>query len=72
MLAFEGMPFSAYYQYDQLEKAIYNLISNDKEMTYKVKSLGFFGYAEHVRYQPKKRRKRRKKIQKDVYLSEEN
>ncbi|XP_050334108.1 dynein axonemal intermediate chain 4 [Bactrocera neohumeralis] len=72
MLAFEDMPFPAYYQYDQLEKAIYNLISNDKEMTHKVKSLGFFGYAEHVRYQPKKRRRMRKKIQKDTNLSDEN
>ncbi|XP_017486882.1 PREDICTED: WD repeat-containing protein 78 [Rhagoletis zephyria] len=61
MLAFEDMPFPAYYQYDQLEKAILNLLSNNKEMKNKVKSLGFFGYTEHVRYRIKKHGKRSKK-----------
>ncbi|XP_012162084.1 WD repeat-containing protein 78 [Ceratitis capitata] len=72
MLAFEDMPFPAYYQYDQLEKAIYSLVSNEKEMAYKVKSLGFFGYAEHVRYQPKKRHRRCKNIPKEPHLTDEN
>lgn len=72
MLAFEDMPFPAYYQYDQLKKAIYSLVSNEREMAYKVKSLGFFGYVEHVRYQPKKRHRSCKNIPKETHLTDEN
>ncbi|XP_067648099.1 dynein axonemal intermediate chain 4 [Eurosta solidaginis] len=61
MLAFEDMPFPAHYQYDQLEKTIFTLLASDKAMLDKVKSLGFFGYSEQVRYKPKKRDKTAKK-----------
>ncbi|XP_053954610.1 dynein axonemal intermediate chain 4 [Anastrepha ludens] len=67
MMAFEDMPFPAYYQYDQLEKSILSLLSNDKKMKHKVKSIGFFGYPEHVRFRPKKRSKRRKKPQQGTH-----
>lgn len=44
MLAFEDMPFSAHFQYDHLEKTIYKILANDKELLRDAKSLGYFGY----------------------------
>ncbi|XP_061397981.1 dynein axonemal intermediate chain 4-like, partial [Musca vetustissima] len=42
--AFEEMPFAPHYQYDALEKAIFNAVNNFPELLIELKSLGYFGY----------------------------
>ncbi|XP_073838441.1 dynein axonemal intermediate chain 4 [Musca autumnalis] len=44
VLAFEEMPFSPHFQYDHLEKTIFSILTNQKELLRDVKSIGYFGY----------------------------
>ncbi|XP_061397842.1 dynein axonemal intermediate chain 4-like [Musca vetustissima] len=44
LLAYEEMPFAPHYQYDALEKAIFNAVNNFPELLIELKSLGYFGY----------------------------
>ncbi|TMW49605.1 hypothetical protein DOY81_005314, partial [Sarcophaga bullata] len=42
--ALDDMPFPPYYQYDTLEKAIYNAVTNYPDLLIELKSVGYFGY----------------------------
>ncbi|XP_075161226.1 dynein axonemal intermediate chain 4 [Haematobia irritans] len=44
ILKFEEMPFPPHFQYEHLEKTIYKILENNKELLRDVKSLGYFGY----------------------------
>lgn len=44
ILTFEEMPFPPHFQYEHLEKTIFSILSNNKELLRDVKSIGYFGY----------------------------
>ncbi|XP_013114463.2 dynein axonemal intermediate chain 4 [Stomoxys calcitrans] len=44
VLTLEEMPFPPHFQYEHLEKTIYEILANNKDLLRDVKSLGHFGY----------------------------
>lgn len=52
MHSFENMPFPPYYQYDAIEKAIYQAVSYNEDLLIELKNIGYFGYPNKTFIRP--------------------